>query len=102
MFREENNTFQEMSYLVVTRVSALRRLIVAVPAMSGEEIFTFSFQGVDATLEVDIEARTIVDRERSLRRHVVVRWIQRVLQALLVYAQKAREVDARLRHLDVL
>lgn len=61
MFKE-NKIFQKIAYLiVVTGVSTLCRLIVAIPAMSSEKIFTFSFQSVDTAFEVDIKAGTIVN-----------------------------------------
>lgn len=80
----------------------MRCLIVAIPAVTSKEIFTLPLERVHAAFQVDVETRTIVDRERSLSRHVDVRRIYRVLQAFLIYIQKAREVDVRLRHRDIL
>lgn len=79
MFKE-NEILQKIAYLyVVTGVSTLCRLIVAIPAMSSEKIFTFSFQGVDTAFVVDIKTGTIVNCQRSLFRHVDIRRIHRVL-----------------------
>lgn len=92
-----------IAYLVIiAEISALRRLIVAISPVTGQKIFTFPLERVDATLQVDVETGTIVDREGSLGRHVGVRRIQLMRQALLVYIQKAREVDVRLGHRDLL
>lgn len=77
---KRNETSRGTAYLiVVTGVSTLRRLIVAISAVSDEEIFTFPFQGVDATFEVDVKAGTIVYCEGSLCRYVDVRRIRRIL-----------------------
>lgn len=69
-----------MPYLVIiTGISALRGLIIAVAAVSELELSTFASQSVDTTLEIDVQSRAIVDRQRLLRRDKDVRGIHRML-----------------------
>jgi len=85
-----------MSHLVVIAgVSTLRSLIVAVATVGELELSTLASQGVDATLEIDVQSRSIVDCQRLLRRNVGVRGVRRMPQALLVNLQEARKVNGR-------
>lgn len=69
--------------VVVTGISALRGLIVAVATVGELKLLTFAPQRVDAALEIDIEPRAVIDCQRLLRRYVRVRRIDRIPQALL-------------------
>jgi len=57
------------------------------------ELLALTPQGVDATLEIDVEPRAVIDRQGLLSRDVGVRGVCRMLQAPLVDFQEAREVN---------
>lgn len=70
-------------------------MIIAVAAVRDLELPAFAPQSVDAALEIDVQSRGIVDRQRLLRRDIGIRGIRRMLQALLINFQEAREVNGR-------
>lgn len=87
---------QKMSYLVViTGIPTLGGLIVAITTVSELKLSTLASQGVDATLEVDIQSRAVVDGQRLLCRNIGVRGVRRIPQALLINFQEAREINGR-------
>jgi hypothetical protein len=61
--------------------------------MSELELLALTPQRVDATLEIDVEPRAVIDRQGLLSRDVGVRGVCRMLQAPLVDFQEAREVN---------
>jgi len=81
--------------VVIAGISTLRSLIVAVATVGELELSTLASQGVDTTLEIDVQSRSIVDCQRLLRRNVGVRGVCRMPQALLVNLQEARKVNGR-------
>lgn len=81
------------SYLiVVAQISALRGLIVPIGTVSRQKLSALASQGVDATLQVYVESRAVVDGEGALRRDVRVARVNLVRQTLAVQSQKGREV----------
>lgn len=70
-------------------------MIIAVAAVRDLELPAFASQSVDATLEINVQSRAIVDRQRLLSRDIGVCGIRRMLQAPLINFQEAREVNGR-------
>lgn len=85
------------------RIAALCSLIVTITAMSLEKIAALALQSVDTALEIDVEPRSIVDREWPLRGKIRISRVQGLPQALVVETQEARQVHPQprdLRRLD--
>lgn len=59
---EACNHEERVVLVVIAGISTLRGLIVAVATMSELKLSALPPQGVDATLEINVQSRTIVDR----------------------------------------
>lgn len=87
--------------VIIAGIPALRGLVVAVATVGELKLLALAPQRVDTALQINVEPRAVVDRQGLLRRYILVRKIQRILQAFLVDFQEAREVERRLRNRNI-
>lgn len=88
----------DIRYLIVeAREATLRGEVVSVVAVCGEELPTLATQCVHTTLQVDVEARVVVDGEFSLPRQVVLLRVQ-LANAILHQMPVHSEVHLSVRH----
>lgn len=79
--------------IVITGISTFSRLIVTISSVTFKEITTLTLKSVDATLQVDVQTRIVVDCERSLGGHVSIFRIDGILKAFLVNIEKTCKID---------